>query len=189
MPTLILVKHSHPEIIPGVPANAWHLSAEGQRRCAPLADALAPYAPTVILSSTEPKAAETARLVAERLGLPVKGAEGLHEHDRTDLPFLSADDFQAAVARFFAEPGRLVMGGETADEAQARFAAAVAAVLAAHPAEETVVIVAHGTVIALFVAAVAGLDGRALWQRLGLPAFVVLDRETMAVRTVVERVV
>jgi broad specificity phosphatase PhoE len=36
------------------------------------------------------------------------------------------------------------------------------------------VMVSHGTVMALFVARLAGLEPFAFWQRLGLPAFIVM---------------
>jgi broad specificity phosphatase PhoE len=81
--------------------------------------------------------------------------------------------FEAAVARFFAHPAELLLGRETADEAHARFAGAVAAVMGRHRGE-TVAVVAHGTVITLFVARATGQEPFALWKRLGLPSFVVL---------------
>ena len=51
--------------------------------------------------------------------------------------------------------------------------------LDAHPGE-SLAVVAHGTVIALYVAAVTGVAPLPLWQRLSLPAFVVLARATGA---------
>ncbi|MCX6020722.1 MAG: phosphoglycerate mutase family protein, partial [Chloroflexi bacterium] len=112
-------------------------------------------------------------LVGERLAVPVDVLDGLHEHDRTNVGFLSDAEFDAAVAAFFDRPDELVLGRETANEALARFSRAVQGALARWPAGN-LVIVAHGTVISLYVAAVAGLDARALWKRLGLPSFVVL---------------
>lgn len=187
MPTLILVRHSIPAIDPARSADQWSLSAEGRQRCAPLADRLAQHHPGVIVTSVEPKAVETARLVAERLGLPLEVAEGLHEHDRRGVPFESRAAFEAAVARFFAEPARLVFGNETADGAHARFAAAVAVVLARHPGEN-VAVVTHGTVMTLFVARANRLEPFAFWRQLGLPALVVLSRPGFEGLHVVENV-
>jgi broad specificity phosphatase PhoE len=68
----------------------------------------------------------------------------------------------------FVHADMLVMGSETATQARERFARAVEAVLQRHMAGN-VVIVARGTVITLFVAAVAGIEPFPLWQRLGLP--------------------
>jgi broad specificity phosphatase PhoE len=187
MSKLILVRHSLPEIIPTVPARRWSLSEAGRRRCRPLADGLAAYALDVIVTSDEPKAVETGRIVASALDKPLKTAQGLHEHDRSKVAFESKEWFEAAVARFFAEPGRLVFGNETADQAHRRFSEAVARVLEEHP-EQNVAIVAHGTVMTLFVARTAGLEPFPFWKRLGLPAFVVLSRPEFDVVKVVQRV-
>jgi broad specificity phosphatase PhoE len=185
---LILIKHSHPEIIPDIPAAQWQLSDEGRRRCVALAQRLVAYHPAAIVASCEPKAEETAQIVAERLGMRHTTAEGLHEHDRSNVGWSSAEDFEAAVARFFAHPSALVFGRETADQARERFARAVDVVIAAHPSGNLVV-VAHGTVIALFVAARIGIEPFLLWRRLGLPSFVVLSLPNMALVEIAEKVV
>lgn len=186
-PHLILVKHSLPAIEPGVAAAAWRLSAAGRARCRPLADALAPYRPDYLFASAEPKADETARLVAAQLGLPFAVAPDLHEHRRESVPWLDAGTFAAQVARCLAEPAALVMGEETADQAHRRFAGAVDALVAAHP-NHTLAVVAHGTVISLYVARAAGCAPFPLWQQLGLPAFVVLSLPARAVVRVVAEV-
>jgi broad specificity phosphatase PhoE len=183
----LLVKHSLPAIDPGRTAREWRLSAEGLRRCAPLAAALAEYAPRAVVTSVEPKARETGRAVAAALGLPVDAFAGLHENDRMGLPYLPAHELEEMIARFFAQPDQVVMGRESADEAHARFVAALERVGRAYP-RGTVVVVAHGTVISLLVARAAGLAAFDLWRRLGLPSFVALDRESGAVRAAVERV-
>jgi broad specificity phosphatase PhoE len=113
---------------------------------------------------------------------------GLHEHDRTGVGWLPEGALDQRVAAFFARPTECVFGQETAAAALARFQAAVAGVLARHP-DGTVAIVAHGTVITLFIAACAGVDPFPFWQRLGLPSFVVLTRPDLTVVTAVEQVV
>jgi broad specificity phosphatase PhoE len=181
---LILVKHAMPEIVPDVPAREWRLSDDGRRQSQVLAGRLAAYAPEIVVTSNEPKAAETGAIVATALGRPTRFKTGLHEHDRTNVPFGSADRFAADVRRFFAQPDRLVHGRETADDAHRRFAAAIDEVLRAYPTEN-VAVVAHGTVIALFVARATGSDGYELWERLELPAYVVLELPGLAVAEVV----
>jgi broad specificity phosphatase PhoE len=184
---LILIRHSLPEIVPGQPASQWRLSAEGRLRCKALAEQIAPYRPDVIVASAEPKAAETAELVAGALQKPWHIATGLHEHERTNVGWAGREQFEAQVAEFFRRPDALVFGSETAEQAAGRFAAAIAAVTARHPAR-TLAVVAHGTVICLFVARSAGVEPFALWSRLSMPSFVVLSLPEMALVTVVERV-
>jgi broad specificity phosphatase PhoE len=185
MSPLILIKHSLPEIDPHRPAAEWPLSPGGRARCLALATQVRLYAPTRVFASREPKALETAHIVAEHLDLPCEPADGLHEHDRRNLRWAERDQFEAAVKQFFNQPNELVMGSETADEAHARFAQAVNALIEARPGQ-TLAIVAHGTVITLFVSRLVGLEPFPLWQRLGLPSFVVLDESKML--TVVESV-
>ena len=171
---LILVKHSLPEILEDVSAREWHLSEEGQGLAHELAGKLLIYLPEIIVSSIEPKARETAAILAEDLGLEFHKIENLHEHDRSGLPFYSKDEFQNLVREFFDKPDELVFGNETANAALTRFRQAVDDVLNSHP-NKVVVLVAHGTVIALYVSWLTGCDGFALWKELGLPSFVVLD--------------
>ena len=170
----ILVKHSLPEILEDVPAYEWHLSEEGRERAQELAGKLMRYQPEIIVSSVEPKARESAAILAENLGLEFREVENLHEHDRSGEPYHSKDKFQDLVQEFFDKPNELIFGSETAREAFARFRQAVDIVLNSYN-DKTIVLVAHGTVISLYVSWLTGCDGYNLWNELGLPAFVVLD--------------
>ena len=171
---LVLVKHSAPVLEPDVASKRWRLSEGGRRRCVLLAERLEPYDPDFVVSSEEPKAAETARLVAERLGVGSSIRPGLHEHDRTGAPFLGDDEFYRAAEGFFGRPDALVWGSETADQAAERFEVAVRRVREERE-EKALAIVAHGTVISLLVARHNGIDAYAFWRDLGLPSFCVLS--------------
>lgn len=188
-PTLILVKHSLPQMQPRLPPREWRLSEEGRRRCALVAEKLRGYRPARIIASVEPKAAETGRLVAESLALPFVTAPGLHENDRTGVPWYDDPaNLERQIARFFAEPTAAVMGRESADAAHARFRGAIDDLLRTDP-DDTLVMVAHGTVISLLVSRAAGTEPMALWRRLGLPSFVALSRPALDVRELVECVI
>ena len=183
---LLLIRHSLPEILPARPANQWTLSVEGRVLCERLAQKLAGYRLDRLVTSLEPKALETGQIVADLLDLPVETASNLHEHSRNNVPFLNdGRTFEAEVARLLAEPAELVFGDETGDEAYRRFARALEGAIAKHPTENLGV-VSHGTVIALYVSRVCGLDGPRFWKRLGLPSFVVLAQEGTRLVEVVE---
>lgn len=183
---LVLVRHSVPEIIPDIPASQWRLSDEGRLRCETLAERLAGFELGTVVTSTEPKAVETGQIVAGILGLPIESAPGLHEHARPNVGLLaSKEEFQARVASVFEHPDQLVFGSESGDEAHARFAAAVDAVLRQHPSG-SLAIVSHGTVMTLFVARTIGVDPIPFWKSLGLPAFVVLSLPELSLLGVVE---
>jgi broad specificity phosphatase PhoE len=152
------------------------LSDEGRASCAPLAGHLGNYCPALIAASDEPKAAETARLLATALGhaAPIHHDHDLREHERRPEDyFASPAAFHDAVREFFARPNDLVFGTETATAAGTRFAAAIHRLLADTP-DGNLIVVAHGTVISLFAAAHAGLAPFPLWRSLDLPAYVVL---------------
>src|SRR5436190_5716489 len=140
MPNLILIKHARPMVDPSVSAEQWRLSDEGREKCRPLADALRTYDFPEIISSTEPKAVETARILGQALAKPTSTADGLEEHDRRNVPHMESRDFISLVALFFRDPDRLVLGDESADEACGRFAAAVDAVMAAAPAGDVAIV-------------------------------------------------
>ncbi len=176
MHKLVLVKHSLPEIDETKPAKEWQLGFEGRVRCKALADALMGYHPDVVISSVEPKALQTARMLVGLLDeptLPWETMEGLHEHDRSDVKYLGRDEFEKSVEEFFAKPSQKIFGGETADEAHDRFARAIRAALAKH-GERTMIVVTHGTVISLFVSRLAKIDPFPLWKGLELPSYIVL---------------
>lgn len=171
---LILVKHSLPQIEENIPAREWHLSDDGMLRAARLAERLTTYRPEVLISSAEPKAKETAKIIAELHKLDVHVVENLHEHDRSNIPYLSKAEFQNAVYKFFMNPESRVFGNETADQASERFSRAIHSILEMHE-NKSIMVVSHGTVISLFVSRVLGVSGYSLWKQLGLPSFIVLD--------------
>ena len=186
MHRLVLVKHSMPEIERDKPASAGKLGEVGRRRSELLAARLSEFNPAVIWSSTEPKAIETAQIVASEFSVPVEIADGLEEHHRDNVPFLSKEVFEEAVERFFRYPDRLVLGTETARQAHNRFATAIDKVTDAGQADS--IVVTHGTVMTLHVESVAGVQTMDFWRRLGLPSYVVQTVPDMQLQSVVEDV-
>lgn len=169
-PALILVRHGRPAIDPDAAPTTWPLCPDGREAVARLAGRITAFAPTAIVSSPEPKALETAQIIAEALGLAVQVDAGLHEHKRPALAFGSEEAFRERIAQVFADPAKPVPGGESVDQACARFAAA----LAAHPGRPLVA-VTHGTVLSHYVASKLGLDPHDLWRSLHMPDAFVLD--------------
>jgi len=169
---LILVRHGRPAIDPDTPSTTWPLCPEGRDAVEALAERIAPYRPVAIATSPEPKARETADILAVRMGLTVDVDPGLHEHKRRHLSFGTEADFRNKIARIFASPDQPVGGIETAEEACARLAGA----LAQHKGRPLVA-VTHGTVMSLYVAKLLGLDAHDLWRNLHTPDAFVLDAQ------------
>ena len=171
---LILVRHSISQQQPDVSSHTWGLTDEGRERCAPLAARLRSYQPTVIITSGEPKTNQTGEGIADVLRLPVKVETGLGEHKREHAPYLNSQrEFQATIHKLLANPDQLIYGEETGTEACKRFQEAINRILQTH-ADQTIIAVTHGTVLALFLAKVAGVEPIQFWQTLGMPAYVVL---------------
>lgn len=200
MRNLWLIKHAQPEIVSGLPAKDWKLSAEGYRQSERLAERLVkPHSGPAsagtqrdaeleqVVASLEPKAYETGRILAQRLGIPFSSAPDLHEHRRESTEWIAERArWEALVKRFFDFPTELVFGEETADEAHSRFSQAVRAVM--DQTRGNIAIAAHGTVISLLVARANGLDGFELWRRLGLPSAVLVEWPGLRLMRVLERV-
>ncbi|MBJ7412085.1 MAG: histidine phosphatase family protein [Phenylobacterium sp.] len=170
--SLILVRHGRPVINPDIPPPQWGLCPEGREAVAALAERLVPFAPKAAISSPEPKALQTAEIIGQRLGLAVEVEHGLHEHKRQHTSFGTEEDFRQRIAQVFANPHVPAPGGESAEEACRR----VAAALEAHPVRPLVA-VTHGTVLSLYVAKLLGLDAHDLWRNLHTPDAFVFDAE------------
>jgi broad specificity phosphatase PhoE len=184
---LILIKHAAPLVDPAKPSDQWQLSDAGREACVPLAKRVAELGLTQIIASEEPKARETAELVGKALNVPVSSAPGLHEHDRSNVPHLRSGEFISMMELMFRKPRERVLGRESAQEAEERFAGAVADVLEEH-AEGNIAIVSHGTVIALFAARRGESNCFQLWRRMQLPSFLVMNVPGYDVAEVVESI-
>ena len=177
MGEFLLVRHSISKLDLSVPAATWGLSAEGREKCIGLAQEMAQHRPTAVFTSHEPKAVQTGQIVGEILGIPVETAVNLHEHDRSNVTNMSQQTFKSNVARLFTDPDTHFFGTESGAEARQRFAQGVKSVLRANP-QEKAAIIAHGTVITLFLAAHNPIDPIRFWQALKMPDLIVVEKET-----------
>lgn len=170
---LILIRHSLSDVEPLVPVARWRLSPEGIARAAALAGRLQPGNAERIFTSPEPKALHTARILGAAWTLPVEEVAGLREHERPEARILPRDQFEERVRDVFARPSEVVFGAESADAALGRFDSTVAGLL--EQSDRDVVIVSHGTVIALFVAKHTGREAFEFWKQQQMPFAVTLD--------------
>ena len=179
---LVLVKHAQPVLDAEAPPREWRLSAEGERQSAQLAERLKAFLPLALVSSPEPKATATAAIVSAALGVPHQIWDGLEEFDRPAMPILSPEEHDRVNAALFAQRDVPVLGRESADTALTRFDAAIDGALAATDPHRNLVVIAHGTVIALFVERHTGRDAVEVWRGLRCADFVTLLGPTLARR-------
>ena len=88
MRKLLLIKHAKPLVDPAKSSELWRLSDAGREQAKKLGDELAQHQPAIVISSDEPKAQETAAIIAEQLKIPTESAGGLQEHDRRNVPHM-----------------------------------------------------------------------------------------------------
>ena len=174
---LILVKHGAPRLEPGTPPSQWRLAPEGREQAERIAGRLAAFSPSAVVSSLEPKALETAALIAAVLGVEPERDAGLGDQRNDEGPCTEPASVQAAVTQMFARPRDVAMGEESADEAHARFSGALDRQVAAHPAQ-TLVVVTHGRVLSLWASRRFGFDPMPFWRGLKLGAALVVQSET-----------
>lgn len=171
---LILVKHALPLIEVDRPPPEWRLGPKDETQALALAERLRAFVPLRLATSPEPKARRTCEVIAEVLGAPMSAIDDLREFDRPVLPWMPPDEHERVNAEIFTSRDRPVLGREWADQALARFDAAVLAELASSD-ETNLVVVAHGTVISLFAGKYGGVDEFELWRRLERPSLVVMS--------------
>jgi len=174
-PCLVLVKHALPDLRADLAPRDWQLGQRGRLGTKRLATALLEFRPFRLENSPEAKAAQTAELIAIELRLRHHERAGLEEIDRPAQPILPRELHIAHNAPLFSEPTRAIVGAESAERALTRFEAAIAGALLDTTFGEHLVVITHGTVISLFVAAHNSVDAFALWQRLSCPAIVRLS--------------
>lgn len=146
---------THPEVVidPAIPVPSWPLSTVGRWRMDRFTEHCAGLALAAVYSSDERKALDGAEIVSRRWGAPHHIDAALGENDRSSTGYVAPPRFWEIVEAFFAHPEESVLGWETARAAQARITGAVRRANAATPPDQDLVVVSHGGVGRLLVAA------------------------------------
>ena len=160
---VILVRHAMPQVMPGTSSSLWTLGESAKEDCVLLAHALPADIAAVVYSSPEPKASETATVIALRLGLQVQTDARFSEVDR---PPVWDENYRAMVLNYL-ECGEQA-GWEPVEAVRKRFAAAVDEALTAHPSGD-VIISNHGMALSLFAASHATVNLAEFWSNLTFP--------------------
>jgi broad specificity phosphatase PhoE len=165
------VRHAMAVVDESVHPVDWTLDDAGRAAAAELADRLeVPHRIAVLVSSTEPKAAETAAAIADRWGAQVRTDDRLREARR---PWIGPGYRAMAYAYLRGEPHD---GWEPHAEVAARVGAVVDDATAA-AGSGPVVVVTHGLALSLHLRARLGpeFDAESFWRSLGFPDAWVLD--------------
>jgi len=149
---------THPNVVISrdVPVPQWPLSEVGRARMRHGLHQPWVHDLTAIYCSTEQKAIDGARILAEHRSLSFTPMAELRENDRSATGFLPPHEFERVADAFFANPQVAVRGWERAVDAQARIVQAVEQVVTTDPTAGSVAIVSHGAVGTLLYCALAG---------------------------------
>ncbi len=144
------------------------LNAQGRAQARALAQALRSVPFEVIYSSDLARAHETAQALAEVIGLPVHLDPRLREIHQGEWEGLLASEIQARYPHLWEQWHKAPLtvrlpGGESLQELEARFTAALDDISAAHP-EGTVAVFLHKIAMALVRCRLRGLSPNRFWE-------------------------
>jgi alpha-ribazole phosphatase len=163
---LILIRHGETEwnaSLRYMGQNAVPLNERGRAQARAAADRLARHGAAALYTSDLPRAAETAAILGERLGLAPRPTPELREIDVGQWEGLTPEElyrrYPDHMKEYDRDPARTVrLGGESYAELQARALGALTALQAAHTGGETLLAVSHGGTIRALLCHVIGLD-------------------------------
>lgn len=165
MPPITYVRHAMPAVTEGVHSSEWHLD-EATRAAAEIWAARLEVGGGIgaLVSSTEPKALETAAAIAARWEATVLEDPRLREARR---PWIGTG-YRAVAHRYLR--GEQPEGWEPHREVEERVAAAVADALA-KATDGPAVVVSHGLALSLHLGDRLGddFDRETFWSRLAFP--------------------
>ncbi len=144
------------------------LNDSGREQAGAVADRLSEAGLAAVYASPLVRAAETARIVADRCGLRVQTDEGFIDMDFGDWQGLTQQQVQAqfpeAHRTWQTHPGAAAIpGGEPLAGVLKRASSAVSRLAKQHP-ESAVCVVSHRVVLKLVMAWALGLDEGAFWR-------------------------
>lgn len=148
---------THPNVVidKNVPVPNWPLSEKGVERMQKLLSKGWVKSISSIYCSSEQKAIDGAKILADHLKLPYKIVPDLGENDRSSTGYLPKDQFEEMANEFFSKPNLSIRGWESAKDAQGRIFRAIIGILENDQDTGNIAIVSHGGVGALLLCKLA----------------------------------
>jgi len=176
MSLIYLVRHPATAVELGTPSHQWSLSPAGLEQAQQLAQQAFWRRVQMIYSSEEPKATTTARIVADKTGLPWQTHACLGELDRSSFQPPDIAAYRSAVARMFGTPHHQVRGWESRAQAEERIVTCIQQIAA--NVKGDVAVISHGLILALLVAHLTGItDPFDFWRGIGFADVAMLETD------------
>ncbi|MBT7903720.1 histidine phosphatase family protein [Candidatus Woesearchaeota archaeon] len=179
--TIIFWRHAKTLKDSSIPVSQWILTEDGVKNAQEVAETKVFDDVDIIITSTEPKAYETALPVATRLKKEIIRIPELSEINRDKGKMMSKDEYDFMKKKIFEDLDYTDHGWETCNSALNRFSTAVKKIDEQYE-NKRILIVAHGTVMSLFFASLQGkLDNlMSRWKGLGFCDFgIVKDNKVL----------
>lgn len=170
---IVLVRHSKTTVEPKISPTQWTLSDEGREAAASLAGSPVFEGTEHIYSSLQPKAIETAGIVATSLHIPTTQEAGLAELTSVTNGFIA--DYPGTMHKLYTGELLRINDGETLEEALDRFNKAIEAIAAIHEECGKIAVVSHANVLSLFSAQYSNQEAIDLHDSIAMPDVAVLD--------------
>ncbi len=167
--TFYFLRHGKTNVNKELPISQWVLSDVGEGQANQLAQEGVFDEVEIVFSSTEGKAYQTARPIADRLEKEVIQLEEISELNRDKGGFMEAEAYEQAVEYCLLNPKQSVNSWETAESALRRFSQKIEE-LDSQYENEKILVVGHGYTINMYFAKLLGkLDN--VYERLNTNGF------------------
>jgi len=174
---------THPEVIidPTIPVPEWELSEVGKLRTQEFVEKnILPEKVAAIFSSIEKKAEQTANIIAKKFYLTPKLCPELGEIDRSSTGYVPLNEHNYIVREWFNHPTVSIKGWETAERVQKRAVNHLITMIAQFE-EDTIVVVSHGGIGAVTLAALLYQDISLRYEQPQLGSYFVFDSKEVKV--------
>jgi broad specificity phosphatase PhoE len=149
--TLVFLRHAATKKDKEIPVSEWILTEEGKDDALKLIDDEYLLDFDVIITSTEKKAYQTAKPLADKLGKEIRQIKELSELNRDSGELMTKEEYDKMKVKIFEDMNYTDFGWETTQHALDRFKKAVDKVEKEYDGKK-ILIVAHGTVMTLYFA-------------------------------------
>lgn len=172
MTDIILIRHAEPSIETGAASDTWVLTDAGRQAAAALAPKLLGFDISEITTSPEPKALQTAEIVAQLIGAGIFTDARLREHGRKTVGFLNRSTFEAGISSIFGKPDEIAFGDESENTVHARFCSSINDAISR--SSGVVAAVTHGTAMTIYASRLTGIAPMPFWNQLTMPAAILI---------------
>lgn len=172
---IVLIRHSKTTLNKNIQNEQWILSEEGVSLAQDLSKNSIIKKCTVIYSSLQTKALETALILAKPNYIPIRTEQTLTETTSVTNGFF--ENFEEEISKWHQGDYR-INNGETKSESLKRFKNTIEQIALRHSSDDFVGIVAHGNVLSILSECYYNKYSYDIHKKLQMPDFAILNSDT-----------